>query len=59
MFLQCKYIRATEGWDIEQQINDFISKIPRESLVDVKFCEHQTDGEPGVHFVSALIIFEA
>ncbi|MBN1477196.1 sporulation protein Cse60 [Candidatus Sumerlaeota bacterium] len=59
MFLQCKYLRATEGWDLEQQINEFISKLPRESLVDVKFAEQQTSHEPPIKFVSALIIFEA
>jgi hypothetical protein len=59
MFLQCKYLRATEGWDLEQQVNEFISKLPRESLVDVKFTEYQATGDNPVHFVSALIIFEA
>jgi hypothetical protein len=59
MFLQCKYIRATEGWDLEQQLNAFIQRLPRESLVDVKFTEHQSQGEPPVKFVSALVIFEA
>ena len=28
MFLQCKYFRAGEGWDLEQQVNEFISKLP-------------------------------
>ncbi|NUP89140.1 MAG: sporulation protein Cse60 [Candidatus Sumerlaeia bacterium] len=59
MFLQCKYIRATEGWDLEQQVNAFIQKLPRESLIDIKFHEHQAPGEPPVKFVSALVIFEA
>lgn len=59
MFLQCRYLRATEGWDLEQQLNAFIQKIPRESLVDIKFVEHQGGGEPPVKFVSALVIFEA
>lgn len=59
MFLQCKYFRAVEGWDLEQQVNEFISKLPRQSLVDVKFVEHQTPGDNGIHFVSALVIFEA
>jgi Sporulation protein Cse60 len=59
MFLQCKYLRATEGWDLEQQINEFISKLPRESLVDIKFAEHQTSSEPPIKFVSVLIVFEA
>lgn len=59
MFLQCKYIRATEGWDLEQQVNEFISKIPRESLVDIKFTEQQQMGDNPLHFVSALIVFEA
>ena len=59
MVLQCKYIRATEGWDLEQQVNEFITKLPRQSLVDIKFNEVQMPGEPSVRFVSALIIFEA
>lgn len=59
MFLQCKYLRAAEGWELEQLLNDFISKIPRESLIDVKFNEQQEPGEPGIHFVSALIIYQA
>jgi hypothetical protein len=59
MFLQCRYLRATEGWDLEQQLNAFVQKIPRESLVDIKFFEQQSPGEPPVKFVSALVIYEA
>lgn len=59
MILQCKYFRATEGFDLEQQLNEFISKLPRESLIDIKMSEQQTSGEPSVHFVSALLIYVA
>ncbi len=59
MVLQCKYMRATEGWELEQQLNEFLSKLPRESLVSVKFVEQQTAGEPAVHFTAALVIYEA
>jgi hypothetical protein len=57
MILQCKYFRATEGFDIEQQLNEFLSKLPRESLVDVKMVEHQATAEASSHFVSALVIY--
>ncbi len=59
MILQCKYFRASEGWDLEQQLNEFISKLPRESLVDIKMTEHQATAEPATHFVSALLIYVA
>jgi hypothetical protein len=59
MILQCKYFRASEGWDLEQQLNEFISKLPRESLVDIKMTEYQATAEPTTHFVSALLIYVA
>ena len=58
MFLQSKYLRATEGWDLEQQVNEFLAKLSRDALIDVKFSEQQTSLEPPNKFVSALIIFE-